>query len=70
MANAVIEGRQGESMEAVESEMVEEAEETAPESIEEVVAAEEETEERRRTAGQPPVPSYQWGRRSGETDKT
>ena len=45
MANAVIEGRQGESMEAVENEMVEEAEETAPESIEEVVAAEEETEE-------------------------
>ncbi len=43
MANAVIEGRQGESMEAVESEMVEEAgEETAPESIEEVVAQEEE----------------------------
>ncbi len=42
MANAVIEGRQGESMEAVESEMTEEAEETAPESIEEVVASEEE----------------------------
>ncbi len=44
MANAVIEGRQGESMETVENEMVEETEETAPESIEEVVAAEE-TEE-------------------------
>ena len=44
MANAVIEGRQGESMEAVESEMVEGAEETAPESIEEVVAAEEPAE--------------------------
>ena len=43
MANAVIEGRQGESMEAVESEMVEEAgEETTPESMEEVVAQEEE----------------------------
>ena len=42
MANAVIEGRQGESMEAVENEMVEEAEENTPESIEEVVAAEEE----------------------------
>ena len=45
MANAVIEGRQGESMEAVESEMVEGAEETAPESIEEVVAAAEEPAE-------------------------
>ena len=42
MANAVIEGRQGESMEAVESEMEETAEENAPESIEEVVAEEEE----------------------------
>ena len=42
MANAVIEGRQGESMETVESEMVEEAVENAPESIEEVVASEEE----------------------------
>ena len=42
MANAVIEGRQGESMETVENEMAEEAEETAPESIEEVVASEEE----------------------------
>ena len=41
MANAVIEGRQGESMEAVETEMAEQVEETAPESIEEVVAAEE-----------------------------
>ena len=45
MAHAVIEGRQGESMEAVESEMVEGAEETAPESIEEVVAAAEEPAE-------------------------
>ena len=42
MANAVIEGRQGESMETVENEMAEQAEETAPESIEEVVASEEE----------------------------
>ena len=41
MANAVIEGRQGESMETVENEMAEESEETAPESIEEVVATEE-----------------------------
>ena len=41
MANAVIEGKQGESMEAVETEMAEQVEETAPESIEEVVAAEE-----------------------------
>ena len=45
MANAVIEGRQGESMEAAQTEMTEEAEETAPESIEEVVANEEETTE-------------------------
>ena len=45
MANAVIEGRQGESMEAAQTEMTEEAEETAPESIEEVVASEEETTE-------------------------
>ena len=45
MANAVIEGRQGESMEAVENEMTEQAEETAPESMEEVVAAEEEKTE-------------------------
>ena len=42
MANAVIEGRQGESMETVENEMVEESEDSAPESIEEVVASEEE----------------------------
>ena len=42
MANAVIEGRQGESMETVENEITEEVEETAPESIEEVVASEEE----------------------------
>lgn len=42
MANAVIEGRQGESMETVENEMVEEAKDSAPESIEEVVASEEE----------------------------
>ena len=45
MANAVIEGRQGESMEAVETEMAEGAEEsetTEPESMEEVVAASEE----------------------------
>ena len=41
MANAVIEGRQGESMENVESEMSEEVE-TVPESIEEVVASTEE----------------------------
>jgi small subunit ribosomal protein S2 len=40
MANAVIEGRQGESMENVEKEMVEENEENN--SIEEVVASEEE----------------------------
>ena len=44
MANAVIEGRQGESMEAVEKQMVEEPEEIAPESIEEVVASEENLE--------------------------
>ena len=45
MANAVIEGRQGESMEAVETEMAEEAEDaevSEPESMEEVVAASEE----------------------------
>ena len=42
MANAIIEGRQGESMETVTSE-VEETEE--PESIEEVVASQEETAE-------------------------
>ena len=40
MANAVIEGRQGESMESIENEM-EEVEESEPESIEEVVASEE-----------------------------
>jgi len=39
MANAVVEGKQGESFEVAEEAMVEE--ETAPESIEEVVAAEE-----------------------------
>ena len=45
MANAVIEGRQGESMEAVEAEMTEESEDaevSEPESMEEVVAASEE----------------------------
>ena len=41
MANAVIEGRQGESMEAATEEMIEQVEETAPESMEEVVAEEE-----------------------------
>ena len=41
MANAVIEGKQGESMEAVDSEMAEEVEEKEPESIEEVVASED-----------------------------
>ncbi len=40
MANAVIEGRQGESMETISEEMVEES--TEPESMEEVVAATEE----------------------------
>jgi len=46
MANAVIEGRQGESMEAIQDEMTEESvEEKEPESIEEVVAAEEATTE-------------------------
>ena len=44
MANAVVEGRQGESMEVVEEEMTEETMAEVPESIEEVVAAEE-TEE-------------------------
>ena len=39
MANAVVEGKQGESFETAEEAMVEE---TAPESIEEVVASEEE----------------------------
>ncbi len=43
MANAVVEGRQGESMEEVAEEMNETSEE--PESIEEVVAAEETVEE-------------------------
>ena len=44
MANAVIEGRQGESMEAVEAEMEETGEDeiSEPESMEEVVAASEE----------------------------
>ena len=46
MANAVIEGKQGESMEAVDSEMAEEVENTEPESIEEVVASEETVEEK------------------------
>ena len=41
MANAIIEGKQGESMEAVENKTVEKAEETALESIEEVVAENE-----------------------------
>ena len=45
MANAVIEGRQGESMEEAKTEMIEEVEESAPESIEEVVASEEESKE-------------------------
>ena len=40
MANAVIEGRQGESMETISEEMVEES--TEPESMEEVVVATEE----------------------------
>ena len=40
IANAVIEGRQGESMETISEEMVEES--TEPESMEEVVAATEE----------------------------
>ena len=44
MANAVIEGRQGESMDVAE-EMTEAAEEKEPESIEEVVAEEEKNEE-------------------------
>ena len=44
MANAVIEGRQGESMDVAE-EMTEAAEEKEPESIEEVVAEEEKSEE-------------------------
>ena len=42
MANAVIEGKQGESMETVETEMTEEVNSEEPESIEEVVASEEE----------------------------
>ena len=42
MANAVIEGKQGESMETVEAEMTEEVNSEEPESIEEVVASEEE----------------------------
>lgn len=44
MANAVIEGRQGEAMEEVSEEMPAENAE-APESIEEVVAEEETTTE-------------------------
>ena len=46
MANAIIEGRQGESMETVDSEMTEEVEEKEPESIEEVVASEDMAEEK------------------------
>ena len=45
MANAVIEGRQGESMEQEVDEQEEMAEEVKPESMEEVVAAEENSEE-------------------------
>src|SRR5699024_2515697 len=44
MANAVIEGRQGESMDVAE-EMTEAAEKKEPKSIEEVVAEEEKNEE-------------------------
>ena len=43
MANAVIEGRQGEAMDTMQEEVAEETAE--PESIEEVVAAEETTQE-------------------------
>ena len=43
MANAVIEGRQGETMDTMQEEVAEET--TEPESIEEVVAAEETTQE-------------------------
>ena len=46
MANAVIEGKQGESMEAVDNEMAEEVKDAEPESIEEVVASEETVEEK------------------------
>ena len=46
MANAIIEGKQGESMETVDSEMTEEVEEKEPESIEEVVASEDMAEEK------------------------
>ena len=45
MANAVIEGRQGESMEQEVDEQEQMAEEVKPESMEEVVAAEENSEE-------------------------
>ena len=45
MANAVIEGKQGESMETAQNEMVEENTEVEPESMEEVVASEENNEE-------------------------
>ena len=47
MANAIIEGRQGESMamDTVEEEMTEEVAEVEPETIEEVVAEAEEAEE-------------------------
>ena len=46
MANAIIEGRQGESMETVDSDVAEEVEEKEPESIEEVVASEDMAEEK------------------------
>ncbi len=45
MGNAVIEGKQGESFETATEEMVEEAENEEPTSIEEVVAQEEATQE-------------------------
>lgn len=45
MANAIIEGRQGESMDMEAEEMVQEEVKEEPESIEEVVAAEETVEE-------------------------
>ena len=46
MANAIIEGKQGESMETVDSDVAEEVEEKEPESIEEVVASEDMAEEK------------------------
>ena len=45
MANAIIEGRQGESMDMEVEEMAQEEVKEEPESIEEVVAAEETVEE-------------------------